>query len=157
MSWRQCDDPWQEAERLEVKDICRRMGWSRKRLERELNRVASEEKFLTNVAKALQELDPPRFMHKNPAYEPTSVWSQSIREPDSEMVPAEYEDELAKENRAKDMARNEKTNEARKRQPLLVRLAYARSDAQRKGINIESDMRNIERKVEQIERKVDRV
>ena len=155
--WREFKaDPWLEAERQGVRDVCRRMGWSRKRLDKELNRVASADAFLNNVAKALQDLDKPRLMHKNPAMPPTSTPGLAARG-EMELVPAEYENELAKENREKDMTRATKTNEARKNRPLPERLASVIADAKLRGINLSSDERNVVRKVEQMERKVDRV
>lgn len=54
-AWREHrDDPWAEAERLGVADVCKRLGWRKPRLERELARVASPESFLEHVRQAVE-------------------------------------------------------------------------------------------------------
>lgn len=160
MTWRKHDDPWQEAERLEVKDICKRLGWTRRRLTAELDRVASPEAFVDRVVRALREADKGRYLHSNPARPPTDNRAMAVRETPgepAEMVPEWYEEELVKENNAKDRARGEHSNAARKRGTLTQRLAWATVEAKQRSIPIGTQLGAIERQLERVERRLDKL
>lgn len=154
--WRVHKDGWAQAEELGVHNVCKRLGWTTRRLDKELDRVASADAFLANVARALKELDKPRLLHRDPAREPTHIPALAAKgEP--EMVPAEYETELARDSREKFNEEGKVRNAERMNFPLSTRLAKVIGEANRKGINVSSDSRAVVRLVERMERRVDQI
>jgi hypothetical protein len=154
--WREHSDPWEEAERLEVASIARRLGWGKRRLTNELNRAGSPEFFVKRMIKLAQDLDRPRLLHRDPAKPPTDNPALAAKG-EGEMVPKWYEDDLARENRAKDTDRRMATNAERKKRPLDRRLVLCLAESQRRGIAIGSQLGAIERQIERIERRLDKV
>jgi hypothetical protein len=150
------DDPWLEAERLEVADICRRMGWTRRKLNAELDRVASPEAFIARVFRALGDLDAPRLMHRVVGQPPTSNPALAAKG-EAEMVPEAYENDLATLNREKDSERRMTINSDRKKRPIDRRLVLCLAEARNRGIAIGSQLGAIERQIERIEKRLDRV
>jgi hypothetical protein len=154
--WREHEDPWLEAERLESAGICKNLGWTRRKLNTELNSVASPEAFIARLQRALADLDAPRLMHRDPA-KPATKNPAMAAKGEPEMVPEWFEIELAADNNSKDYQRSVKTNEARKAKPLAARLDIAIKQAKTRGTPIGTQLGAIERQVERIERRLDRV
>lgn len=157
-AWRECDEPWEECDRLGVKSVCRGLHWTRRKLNTEMARVASSEAFLECVRKAVEALDQPMFMaRQNGLYHPAQYTTGTAGAlDDAEIVPAHYQLHITTTatERFKTMRITE--NSKRKAHSLEVRLQRVKADARRRHIKIDRELRSIEREVVKAEEKVDR-
>ncbi len=154
-AWREHSDPWAEAERLEVAKIVRRLGWNKRKLSAELERVTSAEKFIGRIEVALRDLDRPQYLSRSsvPAYTP----HLHLALDGAEAVPEHAQRKISKEAREGFQERRNGEFEARRRHSLGARLIRAQKDSQERAVDIGSSLRVIERQLERIERKLDRV
>lgn len=165
--WRECEDVWEEADRLEVAGICKNMGWTKRKLTNELDSVASPEAFLNRVRRALSDLDKPRLLaasaHTTNAAEDSDAAKGYTDIPhlalsgEPEAVPATYQDEIAKVGQERHTDAQQERNRERKGYPLETRLVMVKREAVIRGVDISFSLQRIEREIASAERLVDRV
>lgn len=156
-AWRTEKDPWKQAEVLEMAEgIRERLKWNTRKLNHELERAGSEERFKDQVIAEIKALDKPRLLHRDPSKPPTHSPALAAQgEP--EMVPETFEAELVKENNTKDYDRRQARNVWRKKLTLEERLHLAIRQSEKQGIPIKSQVGAITRQVERMENRLDRV
>jgi DNA polymerase III epsilon subunit-like protein len=154
VTWREHeDDPWLEADRLGVAEVCRRLGWGKRKLNAELSRVGAEDAFLERIRRAVVALDPPRFMARQNG---VKLGDQYVNSPhtaidEAEAVPEHYQKQITRE-RTEEFKRAKIAGIEAAKGSLEHRLQTLRFLAKTQGVDVSKHERVIDRRLRDMER-----